>query len=214
MRTTHWPRSVPVAAMALTVVLAGCGGTRDHATNGETGSTGSMSSADTAAGAMSDTGSMSASGAALTDANIVALLDEANQADSASGALAASKGTSADVKAYGKLMMKDHHKLRAEGKQLAQKQKIQPAPPANDPVASMASKEKSALQSAQKGAEFDRTYIEQTISGHQAVLDLLDRSASSATDPQIKAMIQKARPEVQEHLTKAQAIQKKLSASA
>ncbi|HUR93028.1 MAG TPA: DUF4142 domain-containing protein [Gemmatimonadales bacterium] len=204
-----------MGALACALIVGGCGERREGANAGETGATGSMATADTAAGAMSDSGSMSAgSTSAMTDANIMALLDEANKADSSSGALAATKGTSPDVKAYGKLMMKDHHKMRVEGTQLAQKQKIDPSPPANDPVATMAREEATALQSAQKGADFDRTYIEQTIAGHQSVLDLLERSAGSTTNPQIKALIEKARPEVQEHLTKAQAIQQKLSPSA
>src|SRR5258705_1359928 len=49
---------------------------------------------------------------ALTDANIFALLDEANAADSAAGSIAAVKGTSPDVKAFGRQMMRDHHALR------------------------------------------------------------------------------------------------------
>ena len=55
----------------------------------------------------------SASAGAWTDANIVALLDEANMADSAAGAVAATKGTSSAVRDFGKMMMRDHHTLRA-----------------------------------------------------------------------------------------------------
>jgi putative membrane protein len=214
MSTRFWRQGIPGAALALAVALGGCGDRRGAAKGGETGSAESTSAADTtAAGMAADTGSMAGAGA-LTDANIVALLDEANKADSASGAVAVSKGTSADVKAFGKLMMKDHHKLRAEGAQLALKEKINPAPLPNDPVALMALHEQNALQSAPKGAEFDRTYIQHEIAAHRAVLDLLDRSESATTNPKLKALIEKARPEVQEHLTKAEAILKKLTQSA
>ena len=69
---------------------------------------------------------------ALTDANIAALLDEANAADSAAGKIASTKGTNADVKAFGVLMMKDHHALRKAGQDLVTKLNVTPTPPAND----------------------------------------------------------------------------------
>jgi predicted outer membrane protein len=102
----------------------------------------------------------------------------------------------------------------AVGLQLALRENITPAPPAKYPVAELAKEDATALQGAPKGAEFDRTYIEKAVAGHQAVLDLLDRSEQATTNSQVKALIGKARPEVQEHLTKAQAIQKKLSPTA
>ncbi len=213
MRTicsTSWRRMVPVSVLGLAVALAGCGDRR-AAGAGETGAT---AGADTTTIPSADSGARAGMAGALTDANIMALLDEANQADSASGALAVSKGTSAEVKAFGKLMMADHHKLRVGGASLAKAENISPAPPADDPVAAMARDEKTTLQSAAKGAQFDQAYITQTIAGHQAVLDLLDRSSSATTNARIKALIEKARPEVQGHLTKAQTIQKRLSASA
>ena len=89
-------------------------------------------SADTAATEAAGTG------AALTDANIVALLDEANMADSAAGALAATKATSKDVKDFAKLMMSEHHALRKQGQELAKKLNVTPAPPANDPLKPLA----------------------------------------------------------------------------
>src|SRR5215207_8142854 len=104
MSKRNWRQAVPAAALACAMIVGGCGERREGA--GETGAASSMSSADTA-GTMSDSGSMSTgAGSAMTDPNIMALLDEANKADSSSGAMAATKGTSPDVKAYGKLMMK------------------------------------------------------------------------------------------------------------
>jgi len=50
---------------------------------------------------------LAAAGAAsisITDPNIVYILDQANAGDSARGRLAATKGTSADVKQFGRLM--------------------------------------------------------------------------------------------------------------
>jgi predicted outer membrane protein len=77
-----------------------------------------MSGMDSSSMAGGDTGQMAAAGGGLSDANIVALLDEANMADNASGAYAVTKATSPDVKAFAKLMMGEHHALRAQGQQL------------------------------------------------------------------------------------------------
>jgi predicted outer membrane protein len=71
----------------------------------------------------------------LTDANIVALLDAANKADSASGAVAAKKATNAEVKAFARLMMSEHHALRAAGQALAKQLGVEPKPPEKDPLA-------------------------------------------------------------------------------
>ena len=105
----------------------------------------------------------------LTDANIVALLDEANMADSAAGAYAVGKATSPDVKAFAKLMMGEHHSLRAQGQKLAkQLPASRPRPPADDPLKPAAESEMAALKAAPKGGEFYYIYIEQEIAGPQA----------------------------------------------
>lgn len=149
----------------------------------------------------------------LTDANYVALLDEANEADSTAGALAMTKATDAHVKAFAKRMMTDHHMLRREGQQLAKKLNVTPEPPANDPVKQLASQASSALESAQKGAGFDSTYIDQEVKVHQAVLDLVKTVESDAQNAQLKALAKKAQPVIQSHLMEAQTIQKRLTSA-
>jgi putative membrane protein len=146
----------------------------------------------------------------LTDANIVALLDEANQADSASGAYALGKATNSEVKAFAKLMMGEHHALRLAGQQLAQKLNVSPQPPPNDPVQAAAKSEMAALRAAPKGPEFDRTYIAQGVGMHKAVLDLAEQAHGAAQNQELKALIEQARPVLEKHLNQAEELQKKL----
>jgi putative membrane protein len=146
----------------------------------------------------------------LTDANIVALLDHANVADSAAGSLASTKATNPQVKQFARLMMAEHHALRKEGQGLAKKLGITPEPPGSDPVTPLAEKEMEALKSTQKGAEFDRTYIQQEIAAHQAVLDLAEQSRDAADNAELKGLIEKARPVIEKHLKQAQDIEKSL----
>jgi putative membrane protein len=215
MGSRLWTHAVPGAALTLAAVLAGCSNDRNRTANmADSAASTGMAADTTAMASPNDTGSMSAASTKLSDANIVYLLDEANKADSSAGALAATKATSADVKQFAKLMMGEHHGLRMAGQQLAKKLNVTPEAPANDPVASMAQQEMSTLQSTPKGAEFDRTYINQEVTAHKAVKDLLDQSEDAAQNQQLKDLIEKAKPVIDKHLEKAEAIQKKLSPSA
>jgi putative membrane protein len=77
-------------------------------------------------------------------------------------------------------------------------------------VTALAEKETRALQSAPRGAEFDRTYIDQEVAAHQAVLDLVNQAHGQADNAELKALIEKARPVIQKHLDQAREIRKKL----
>jgi putative membrane protein len=173
-------------------------------------------SSDTASGAAEATRTDTAATAAaapaggLTDANIVALLDEANAADSAGGAYAVTKAASPDVKAFAKLMMGEHHALRAQGQQLAQRLNVTPEPPAEDPLKPAAEAEMTALKAAPKGPQFDRIYIEQEIGIHKAVLDVAEKGHDAAQNEELKKLIEQAQPVIQKHLDRAEEIQKKL----
>lgn len=194
-----------VALLACAMVGA-CKGERQRAAMTDTTASETSAAAGTVAPAESGA---AGGGAALSDANILALLDEANMADSASAAMALPKARSADVKDFARLMMGEHHALRVQGEQLAQQLNITPQLPANDPLKPAVQAEADSLQ-GKTGAEFDRTYIAQEILIHQAVLDLAGKARDQTQNAQLKALITKAAPVIQKHLDRAQAIQQKL----
>jgi putative membrane protein len=107
-------------------------------------------------------------------------------------------------------MMSEHHALRKQGRDLAKQLNVTPEPPANDPVTALAQQETQALQSAPKGAQFDRTYIDQEVAAHQAVLDLADKAHDQAKNEQLKALIEKAKPVIEKHLDMAKKLQQQL----
>jgi putative membrane protein len=195
---------VPAAWLALS--LAACGDRERSAAVQDTVPAGPET------GMAADTMAADTTGASapLTDANIVALLDEANKADSAAGALAVTKATNKAVKDFAHLMMGEHHALREQGQQLAKRLKVTPEPPANDPVTPLAQNETNVLQSTPKGPEFDRVYIEQEIAAHKAVLDLAENAHGQAQNEQLKALIEKAKPVIQKHLDQAEKIKGEL----
>lgn len=151
------------------------------------------------------------SSAALSDANIIALLDEANMADSALGAMALPKITSADVRSFAKLMMGEHHALRLAGQSLAKKESITPQMPADDPFTRAVQAEQSAVGAAAKGHAFDSTYIAHEIGIHQAVIAWAGTAETEAQNQPLKDLIKSAGPVLQKHLDQAQAIQKRLN---
>lgn len=164
--------------------------------------------ADTTAGTIADTGM--ATTPALTDANIVYILDGANHLDSMAGSVAATKGTASDVRDYGRMMMRDHHILRQSGDSLAKKLGVTPAAPPGDTHAADVQKTMSMLNSAAKGKDFDKAYIDNEVVYHQAVLQTATTAMDAAQNSELKNFIQKAAPNIQAHLDRAKAIQAKM----
>jgi len=191
-----------IAALA----LVGCSKKENYGTD-TTGAASSTAMADTSRMAASTTPS---GGGNWSDANIVALLDEANAADSSAGAIAATKGTSSSVRDFAKRMERDHHQLRAQGQALAKKLNVTPAPPSDDPVTSMAQNETNTLNSTAKGKDFDKAYVDAEVNVHKAVLDLATKAAGQTQTAELKNLIQKAAPVIKAHLDLAESIQKKL----
>jgi putative membrane protein len=212
MRTdlARYARLAMMGAAWVGVLAAGaCKGRTNTADTGQVGTRPPADTASTGMAAPADTAGAAAN-APLSDANIVALLDEANQGDSAAGAFALKKASDPGVKAFAKLMMGEHHALRVQGLALAKKLKVTPEAPANDPVKTAGSSEMAALQSAGSGAAFDRAYIEQEVTIHKAVLDLAEKAHGDTQNAELRALIEKAKPVIQKHLDRAEALQKTL----
>lgn len=148
---------------------------------------------------------------ALNDANIVYILDQANASDSARGTLASSKGTSSDVKDFGRMMAGEHHALRQQGQRLATKLSVTPVAPASDMSAADAQKEMDALTAEAKGKSWDAAYIDFEVTYHKAVLDIATKALGAAQNQELKDLITKAAPVIQKHLDRAVAIQSKLA---
>lgn len=148
---------------------------------------------------------------ALNDANIVFILDQANASDSARGTLASTKGSSADVKEFGRMMAGEHHALREQGQRLARKLSVTPTAPANDMSSSDAQKEMDALTAEAKGKNWDVAYMNFEVTYHKAVLDIATKALGAAQNQELKDLITKAAPVIQKHLDRAVAIQAKLA---
>jgi len=150
----------------------------------------------------------------LTDPNIAAILDAANAADSSAGAVAATKGTNAEVRSFAKDMMRDHHALRKMGQDLVKKLNVTPELPAGDNSQAAATAWHDSLTAMAKGAAFDKAYIDHEVTYHQAVIQTAQTALGAAQNAELKSLIQKAAPNLQAHLEHAQQIQSKLGGGA
>ena len=205
--------ATPRPTLTITLMLALVSG----ACQGRTGSGAESAARDTTTPAAADSvktagpTDSSAPKAGLNDETILGMLDRANSADSTLGRLAAKQATDPEVKEFAMMMMKDHHDLRVSGEELAKKLGVTPKPPAKDPVAGYSASESAAIQKAKKGADFDKTYIDNEVTVHQAVLDAVNMAGVSSSTPEVKDLLQKAIPVIRAHLEQAMALQKRLN---
>jgi len=198
-------RRLPVAALAAAALVAACSKGDKSADSAKMADSAAASAAAPPPAPAAPT---------LTDPNIAAILDAANVADSSAGAVAATKGTNSEVRAFGKDMMRDHHALRKMGQDLVKKLNVTPELPAGDNSQAAATAWHDSLTAMAKGAAFDKAYIDHEVAYHQAVIQTAQTAAGAAQNADLKALIQKAAPNLQAHLEHAQKIQAKLGGGA
>ena len=204
------PRLHTTAFLASVLLVAAIGCKKSDTTPNDTA--GAMAAPASSNAAPASSTSVTPATAPLNDANIAAILDQANESDSARGALAETKGTSPDVKSFGKLMAGEHHVLRKEGQNLAKKLNLTPQLPVGDSSEAKAKAEMDSLTAMPKGKAWDKAYIDFEVGYHQAVLETATKALGVAQNQQLKDLIKSAAPILQHHLDRAKAIQKKLGA--
>ena len=139
----------------------------------------------------------------MTDANMLALLDQAHAVDSTTGAMAAARGVNEDVNVYGRRMMRDHHALRVGGEALATSASITPVLPAGDDAGARAAALGDSLTAMPRGTAWDRFYLDHAVMHHEQALATAQAGAGAAQHPELKAMIEKVAPILQKHLDRA-----------
>lgn len=146
-----------------------------------------------------------------TDPQIASIVVTANQVDIDAGKLAESKGSHAEVKAFGKQMAADHARVNASAVELVTRLKVTPE---NNPT-SMALKaggdKNLAMLQGLSGAAFDKAYIANEVVYHQQVLDAVDKVLiPNAKNEELKALLVKVRPAFVSHLEHARRVQSAL----
>jgi putative membrane protein len=144
---------------------------------------------------------------ALDDAAILGAVDQANGAEIAAANMAMTQTTNGVVRAMAKRIQDDHSRSREQVKALAAKLSIRLAPPNGDEGAL------SALR-GKRGAEFDRAFVEHEITMHQQVIEKVNSNLlPSASNAEVKSLLQATLPVLQSHLDLARAAQDQLKTS-
>jgi len=150
--------------------------------------------------------------ATMREEHVIGLLEETHAADSALGALAAMKGSTTDVKDFGRMILREHHALRKDAASIARDLGISPAAPRVPPDAPPPEM-REHLESAVPGAIWDQAYLEYAIAMHQSAMENSARALAATRNPATKEFIEKSVPILQKHLDKASALRKSLEQS-
>jgi putative membrane protein len=119
------------------------------------------------------------------------------------GRMAEKVGATAEVRDFGKMMVRDHTRTTEALKAAIHKAGM-PAPPPPE----LTSEQKSNIAALQglHGVAFDRPYMEQQIQAHQQALGVMRGYAASGDNPVLRQAAAETVPIVQQHLQAAQAI--------
>jgi putative membrane protein len=146
-----------------------------------------------------------------SDPQIAAIVVTANQVDIDAGKLALRHTRSRDVKQFAQQMVTDHSGVNKQALALARKLKVTPEASDTSKSLKQGGDENLARLKGLKGAAFDRAYVAQEVSYHQAVLDAIDKTLiPSARNAQLKALVVKVRPAIAAHLEHAKHLQSAL----
>jgi putative membrane protein len=149
-----------------------------------------------------------AQASAPNDAQIAGIVVTANTVDIDAGKLAEKMSHNKEVKAFAKQMVTDHTGVNKQATALVKKLKVKP----EDSDTSKGLKDGGDANLAKlkglKGKEFDKAYIDNEVTYHQAVLDAMDKTLiPSAKNAELKNLLVKVRPAFVDHLEHAKMIQ-------
>jgi putative membrane protein len=119
--------------------------------------------------------------------------------------IAEQRSKNKDIKAFAKMMVKDHTKSTDLMKPLI-------AAAGQTPAAKLDDRRQGFIDHLNKAsdADFDKTYVDQQVAAHKEALDLLQGYAKDGSDAGLKGGAAKIVPTVQMHLDKIKGIQASL----
>jgi putative membrane protein len=199
------------STLAASVALAACSTKKDTAIADSAGGAVQPSTA-TATPAATPAPPATATAPAMTDANIIAQELGGDSAEVVIATYAQTHARDSEVRAYAKQLVADHGKGGREVKAIATRLSITPAPAPDDTVSQETAHTLEHLATL-KGFDFDTAFVQHEIADHQTDIDDAHKASAAAQNPEVKALVDKSLPELQKHLDRAQALEKKLSAS-
>ncbi|HUJ27719.1 MAG TPA: DUF4142 domain-containing protein [Myxococcales bacterium] len=152
--------------------------------------------------------------AAMSDPQIATVALTAHQIDIDRGGYALKHTKNDEVKQFAKQMVDDHAAAKKEALALAAKLGVKPE--ASDTTKSLEADAKKKLKELhhEKGAAFDKDYIDTEVAYHQAVIDAVKNVLiPGAQNAELKTLLQQAVPTLEGHLQHAKMVQGQLNKS-
>jgi len=149
---------------------------------------------------------------APSDAQIASIVVTANHVDIDAGKLAESKGSNAQVKAFGNQMVTDHSGVNKQAVALVTKLKVTPEDNATSKSLKQGGVDNVKTLEKLSGAAFDKAYVDHEVAYHEQVLDAIDKTLiPSAQNAELKSLLVSVRPAFVAHLEHAKMLQSTLT---
>ncbi len=144
----------------------------------------------------------------LTDPEIASIAVTANSIDVDYGKIALKKSSTPAVKKFAQAMIDDHNSIIQQAVDLANKLGVTPKDNAVTQELLQGSKEMTANLNSKKGKAFDKAYIDNEVSYHEAVISTVKNVLiPQSTNKELKALLVKVTPLLDAHLEMAKQAQ-------
>lgn len=142
------------------------------------------------------------------DAQIAGIVVAANTVDIDAGKLAEGKTKNPDVKKFAQRMVTDHTGVNKQASALVKKLNVTPEESSTSKSLKSGGQDNLKKLRGLKGDAFDKAYVDHEVDYHQQVLDAIDKTLlPNAKNPELKGLIEKVRPAIDDHLQHARQLQ-------
>ena len=147
-----------------------------------------------------------------TDAQIAMIAVVADTVDIDAGNMAAKKTKNKAVREFAKTMVRDHTAVNAQATALAKKLGVIPEESDISKSLKSGGDKTMAQLMTLTGSAFDKAYVDNEVSYHEAVLGVLDKTLIPNTkNVELKSLLESARPIFASHLEHAKKLQASLT---
>lgn len=195
-------QSIPVAAAVMLTFIVGCEKqpepTKTTETNTTSANTPAVNPAITPQVPVGEPAAVPAVALSSDDKEFMTKAAQGGMLEVKLGQEAATKGTTADVKALGTRMSTDHGKANAELQQIAAKKGVTLPTELDKDL-------QKKIDDMQKlsGAKFDKEYADSMVKDHEEDVKLFEKASTDVKDPDVRSFAAKTLPTLQGHLTMA-----------
>jgi putative membrane protein len=136
-------------------------------------------------------------------AAVLSRIHEVNDAEIYAGKLAMKKGSAAEVRSYGRELVRDHSKVDRKIEAMARAEGIELSPPG--PMSAEMGRLRNhdgavkEMLANVNGNTFDRDFLHAMVEDHQKNIDALKAVAAKSDDPKLKNLIQRLLPQLTDH---------------